>query len=570
MSHDNCELSIELSCPGEPDAVLFKLERPLKGGSSAKASHGPFSAQMRITEKAPYSLIEVEVSASKPQRCYLSLKGSYKKGEIFAFSGPKEGVEIFRQSPHDPADHSLNMAKEAVPMLALKDGAETLVALSDQPGHCDNYTTQSIDSAAKSFKVSSGDPGGTPGFKGKSFEPYFHEVSPTKSHVFRLAVFSSQANSLAQLRKDVFYCVDALWGEAGSSKYRAICFASNYMHYRRNETGFSQFWVTPGIEYANKQYTRDAFWQSMILPLQMEQQCYDAVYPERYKYAECALMFLIWSLRLKRRGGKLDPVRAADALSYVEERCENGRYYATNQNGGYDFKSWYDICAFEHDDVIAYNQGLLAVALKAAQELGLNPKTPFQKAEEAYNGLYIEDKGFFPLSLKKRGLCVDALVGDLLSFLLFGKGILDSAKVLSHYKTVCSRARTEYGIKVTAAENGGFAPLEFYGANGYVFEGFKSHKPGYYQWGGSWHLYEMLFHIDAHLHKAAEAEDMLIWRAAIDFKTGGTYHEFIDTVTGEGVKANQGWNAAVYAIWKILIDRGLAGTRFFDETDKIL
>lgn len=51
---------------------------------------------------------------------------------------------------------------------------------------------------------------------------------------------------------------------------------------------------------------------------------------------------------------------------------------------------------------------------------------------------------------------------------------------------------------------------------------------------------------------------------------GGTYYEHIDTVTGEGNKPNQGWNAAIYAIWDMLMQQGKASDRFFREIEKVL
>ena len=40
------------------------------------------------------------------------------------------------------------------------------------------------------------------------------------------------------------------------------------------------------------------------------------------------------------------------------------------------------------------------------------------------------------------------------------------------------------------------------------------------------------------------------------------------TVTGVGVKANQGWNAAIWAIWNELIKRGRATDAYFRAADE--
>lgn len=558
-----------LSCPEKEDVLVAHLE-PF--GEDQRLSTDVEGIRVTINQerKESYTLLTISAEA-KQGRCYLSFACEYPDGKLLTFSGEKSGVEVFRQSPHDPADHVLDMAKEAVPMVALTDGNGFIVALSDQPGHCDNYTTQYINTDQKEFRISSGDSGETPGYQGKEFLPYYHELREGKGYEFRLAVFRSEAATMTQLRNDVFSCIDTLWGMGGCSKFHAVCFSSNYMHYRRNETGCSDFWVTPGIDYGNKQYTRDAFWQSMILPLAMEQQCYDAVYPVRYKYAECAMIFLIWSYHLQKRGGKADLIRMQDALEYMQRHAAGSLYLAgSDHDEKYDFKSWYDICAFENDDVITYNQGLFAVALRACEMCGLKPNIEWKAAQDKYNALFCREMGYFPLSDKKHCLSADVLVGDLLSYLLFGEVLTDDEKVAANYELLMKNANTPYGVKVTCAENGDYLPLEFYGANGYINEVLQGHRPGYYSWGGSYFLYEMLFHIAAYLHGVKQAEDNMIRRTKLDFSIGGTYYEHIDTVTGEGNKPNQGWNAAIYAIWDMLMQQGKASDRFFREIEKVL
>ena len=74
----------------------------------------------------------------------------------------------------------------------------------------------------------------------------------------------------------------------------------------------------------------------------------------------------------------------------------------------------------------------------------------------------------------------------------------------------------------------------------------------------------MLFLIDSYLHGAPDAIDEIKWRASLDYKLGGTYFEFINTVNGTTNKPNQGWDAAIYAIWSKLIKDGKADKSMFD------
>jgi hypothetical protein len=53
----------------------------------------------------------------------------------------------------------------------------------------------------------------------------------------------------------------------------------------------------------------------------------------------------------------------------------------------------------------------------------------------------------------------------------------------------------------------------------------------------------------------------------IDLNFDGATHEYMHTIKGIGVKANQGWNASIYAIWEELIRRGKATDDFFKAAD---
>ncbi len=500
----------------------------------------------------------VDVFSDEGKEFYFSVR--YEgDGEFHTFSGKSVTERYIRQSPRDITDYVLDMEKEAIPMASVfKDGAYT-VAISDNPSNYENGTTQHI--YKDGFCVSSGDRGSIEGEKGKHFEPLYHNAP----HAFKVMITSFEAEGINAFRNKIFEAVDRVWGEGGSV-FHAVCFASNYMHFRKNETGYSKSWIVPGIDYANYQYPRDAFWQSFILPAEMAEQCYMATYPERFKYAENALFYLIWSYRIHKAGGKADMERVREALDFIDEKCTDGCYMPSDSK--LDFKSWYDICAFEKDDVISYNQGLLAVAMRCAKELGELPVVDINSAAENYRALF--NGRFIPLSRKKQFISLDVFAGDVLNFILFDEFLLTDDIVRSCYSYVVKNSKTPYGCKVVCAENGDFLDMEDHGACGYISPHQLNLKPGEYAYGGSYYLYEMLFHIGAYLHNAEGAEDNLIERSKLDFDIGGTYYEHINTVTGVGNKPNQGWNASIYSLWSLIMDKGLADSRFFDEMDKVI
>ena len=111
---------IELETPDGGKAEMMELT---PCGTGCKVAKDGFIVEMESEDKGIYRAVTVFVRATEGERdCFVSLKCRYDAGELYTFSGPKSGEETFRQSPHDPDDHVLDMAKEAVPMVALRDG----------------------------------------------------------------------------------------------------------------------------------------------------------------------------------------------------------------------------------------------------------------------------------------------------------------------------------------------------------------------------------------------------------------------------------------------------------------
>ena len=214
----------------------------------------------------------------------------------------------------------------------------------------------------------------------------------------------------------------------------------------------------------------------------------------------------------------------------------------------------------------AYSQGLCVCALEAAKRLGYDIGDRKEKALARYHALFNGE--YIPMSQKKQFLAVDVSVGEVLYWMLFNELFIDGEMFEKTYRKICDGpSRTPYGIKIVSAPDGSYLPLEAYGLNGYVHEGFNTIDLGRYANGGSYHVYEMLFHIAAHLHGIADAEKNLTDRLMIDLDYDGATHEYMHTLKGIGVKANQGWNASIYAIWAEVMKRGLATSAYFDAAD---
>ena len=533
----------------------------------------PYTFKMESVEKNDCYLTEITVVSEVDTKVYLSVYGE-GDAEFYSFDKPCDVERIFRQSPHDPVNHAYKMEKSAVPMVAaVKEGMGEFI-ISDNPSCFDNATTQHIIPEQKCFYVSSGDKGGAPNYPiSDNWEPIFHEIGAKKSHTLRFVAAKAQVNSFAAVRREAYRMIEKVFGTGSNSLYRAMCFAANYMHIRVNETKSSDKWIVAGIDYCHKQYVRDSFWQSWILDEEIEAQAYDALILGYHTMeAEYPLIYMIWSYRLFKNGRAYDKEKAGLALKGIYDCMDkygDGGYYANAQSEIGAFRNWYDTCAFEEDDLDAYNQGLLICALEAAKRLGYDIGDRKEKAIKRYHKLFNGE--FFQLSDKKKYICLDFAVGEVIHYMLFHALFIEqNAFEVSYRKIVIGPSKTPHGIKIISTEKGDWPTLDAMAAHGQVFDGIKHHEPGRYQMGGSWHLYEMLFWVAAYLHGMRDAEQNMIHRVLIDLDAGGSTFEYIHTVTGIGVKANQGWNAAIYAIWEELIARGEASNRFFEAIDEKL
>jgi len=537
---------------------------PFTGFKGALAEDG-INLDIQASGSDSFLDINIRADVDEQKSYYVYTKMAFDEGETWSFDGQVSERMILRQSPHDPADHKINMPKQAFPVGAVRHDGMFVVVFSDNPGKYDNYTTQELDPLRKHIIVSSSDSGENIHEGGIRFDRHYF----TEPRTFRFIAASFRAETLSDLRLHLFKVAAEAFSDV-RSLFHSISFSANYMHYRKNELGYSDYWIVPGIEYSNKQYTRDAFWQSLVLPIGMEQNIYDAVYPERYRYAENALIYSIWSYRLQKKGGTINKERLVDALEYIKSNTKHGIFRAPAQNGKPTFRSWYDICAFEDKDIITYNQGLYAVAAHCFLEMGCHTKRDVALAAEGYRKLFNEEKGYYVMSRKKRFFTVDALVGDLMHQILFDEPLLPDEKVKSHHDFMKNFARTEYGYKVTCTETGEYLKARDFGVKGYTDVYFSHASPGMYAWGGSYYLYDMLCLLACYTHLGDCVIDDMVARTELELSAHGALHEHMNTVNGIPGKANQGWNAAIYALAAELKSEYPSIERFLLSVDRIL
>lgn len=602
-------LSLTMACKVQTNDIVWSLVLEQNGQSGITVVSLPqdlteefvFSktvdgvkVNFKAVPKDGYTLFKATATSDNPSAsCFLSLKANYDEELPWNYNGLVTRTEIYRQSPHDVnAWITDSLAKQAMPMVALKTKTGFTAAISNAPFIYDNYTTQTFNIEKKEVSISSGDNGETPGmvpntmkmgaynaeigqlFTPGNVTPYYHSLAGNKTVEFEGVILESEADNLNDLRKDIVLKVALHFSDGKYRDYAgALAYTIAYMNIRVNDSKKSKYWVVPAVEYANQQYCRDAFWIATMLPDSIAAQCLKNELDSVNHYAEYPLFIPIWAYRTIKAGGNVDLEKVQAYVDVIETHIKDGYYYSYDKNDGRkDFQYWNDMVAFDTTDVITHNQGLLSTALLCARELKLDFKTQPELAIKNYQGLFNKELGFFPLSKKKNFiLSPDVLVGDLLAQMYLNRQLLNKEQVEQHYKSVVNKSKTKFGYKIVAAANGDYLPPEAYDFGSYISQVNKEDMPkGSYQNGGSWTLYDMLFLIDAYLYNIKGSEDEVIWRSSLDYKIGSTIYECINTKTGEPWKPNMGWDVAVYAFWNQLIKDGKADDKLFNEIDKIV
>ncbi len=588
--------SVVIKQAGKEDIELLTfndIDKPLTFQKTVEGIHVVFT----LEPKEKYTVFKAVASTkSAGKEMYFSLKCCYDTTSIpYNFNGEVKSPEIFRQSPHDVnAWVSEGIAKQAVPMVALKNNNSFIVALNGSPALYNNFTSQAYYTLRQVIELSSGDNGETPGLKPDTSEAlkldyntdktqvmapgkimsYYHPLSKNNPYSFDGIIFKSQAKDFKGLRKDVNQLTAKHFsGGRVSDYFGSLSYTTAYMNLRVNETGKSKYWVVPSVEYGNIQYCRDAFWISTMLDPDWSTECIKNELAEVNTYAEYPLMAVIWAYRSFKEGKQVDLPKVQAYLDAIESRARGNCFYSyTEKDGRLDFQYWGDVIAFDKVDVISFNQGLFALVLTAAKEMGLRVKSDPAKAIQEYKNMFNTDFGFYPISRKKNKIMgPDPLVPDLLAQIYFDRKLLDDNTVRQHYDRLVKYSKTKYGFKVVSLPDGNYLPAAMYNVENYTSQVNREKMPdGRYFKGGSYFLYDNLFLICAYLHGIPEAEDELIWRVSLDFEAGATTYECLNTITSEPWKPNMGWNVAVYSIWRKLVDEGKASPKLFSIIDQIV
>jgi len=590
----NSDWNLYLEQPNQKSLLINTFSYDGKTVSFSKQIDG-FLVQFTAENRGDYWYYVAKAkSLEGDKQCYLTLSKNYEEGQVpFLFSGEVTNSAVYRQSPHEPADHSFRgLLLNAVPLVALKNEDGFEVIISNTPAVFNNYTTQTFDLKNKEVKISSGDNGykfnngawelntDTVDRRKKGLyriEPYYASVNTIKTSCFDGIYFQAKVSDLGKLREVISSNISKHWSKGTiTDLLGSTVFSIAYMSLRVNETGKSKYWVVPGIGYCNKQYTRDAFWISTILPKEYSNDCYvnEAAYDKSFIGAERQLFTIIWAYRNYLDGYKVDASLVRRLLTIIEKQVKNGYYSGYTKNVAVEgcWQAQSDALAYEKNDAISNNQGLLVTALMCAEKMGIEPTVSIELARKNYENLFNPKIGALSQSLYKDTiLASDPLMGDLLAQIYLKKPLLPTEKVLRHYETMKRFAKTKYGFKSFCNPDGSFLKPEQYDSPSFqsALTKWNLVEDGKFMCGGSVYLWDMTLLMDAYLHGAKDAEDLMIWRTKLEFELGNSVHEYINTVSGKPYRPNYGWNAGVYGLWSEIMKQGKASNRFFDEIDKL-
>jgi len=208
-----------------------------------------------------------------------------------------------------------------------------------------------------------------------------------------------------------------------------------------------QLAVYPSPAYYNP-YLRDSFWVAQtlnnrrfsvyVLDMFAANERADGEPPTSFVNAyrspqyhddESAALLLIWAWRNQTLYHVTPPSRVLQpALAYLLRHSHDGRFISPAGR----YASWWDAYPLHAPDTLSYNQGVFAVALRCATDLGLRlPPHYIAKAENVYRGLFDPRRGYLTLSTNIPASDASALTGEFLSKWLFNDPMLSDKMVVS-------------------------------------------------------------------------------------------------------------------------------------------
>lgn len=203
---------------------------------------------------------------------------------------------------------------------------------------------------------------------------------------------------------------------------------------------------------------------------------------ENFRDDESTLLYLAWAGIIHQEKIPINQKVIERAFNFIQKHAQDG-WYVSPQG---DFSYWVDTYINKDPDVITYNQGLYALALRSLQKIrpDLVPQQMVDQAETNYRSLFRSDLGFLPLSRGTQFQDASALLPEFLARYNFGKGNLSDEQILMSVDHLIKTAAVSdkngiVGIKILSNADGSFLPTDLFSIPALSGE-------GVYQNGGYW------------------------------------------------------------------------------------
>lgn len=349
----------------------------------------------------------------------------------------------------------------------------------------------------------------------------YHRLEQGKKAVKKVFIFAAPAQpTLHDLRlASQVYLADGL-GFEGSTEEKCLFSCYQMLMWITSRDNFTPLNV-PSINYAPDMYNRDSFWSLMGV--------YDKVASEQ--------IFNAWAATQDRRGaigtiitpcmGSREVKGNEATLEFLWFALVNHRLYGTPLPME-KLKKAYDFCIQEFDpdgdgichsefvlgqnDVVTYpektsdlsvNQGMFAVTLQVAKELGLNVSQDYiEKANQEYRNFYdYKNKYLIDNRAYPHSITYNSLLPEFASWWLFNKPILTAEMVINTLE--------KFPYK------NGYSPLICHKDNIYFTQKDKPFSPemfwdnGIYYNAGSWMREEICGYVAGLKHGWEKAESRI-------------------------------------------------------------
>ena len=474
----------------------------------------------------------VTVTATSDQRYFLDFGWkAMQKGDFYSFLGEEKSSVKYSPGCSGP-EFGENQSAQTFPFMGLRTGDKLYGMIGDTPGKWENRSFMEFNRESNCLSLRNGDGTARRVIQIPSnldatsvYRTYFdgwQHIEQGESQMFKTWIFSSDVKSLYDIQLAAHLALANAKG-FNQSGIEAILRNTSYLLLRRNLLrSESDYIFISGVGYGWKQWVSDGFYMSRGLDDALyDNEALRAVFYERVDYEDNAQYYLIWSVIVKRAGGNPDMKMAARAFHFIRDHEADGLYIPPRLTPELkNFKTYHDQLPYEDDDAPSSNQGFHCGALMAAKELGFAvTDEDIEKAIIGYRKMFNKDGGYMATSLlQQQNIGQDALYGEVLTYVVFGKKLLPDDMVQKHLETTM-RIQSPYGMRVISK------------ANGDLLEG----HTGVYTNGGSWFLNDATNYLDGLIHGSDSnfINNQLVWRLEKELAFMPAFHESISTVTGK-------------------------------------